>query len=100
MPPYITSVPPPTPMDTWYTCTLCNTDFNKRSTLERHMKNMHDSFKQKVKGDKRKNMFLSTKKKKTKLSCTVCNKAFDKERDLERHFKNVHENSFIRNYFN
>ena len=38
----------------YYTCTICNTNFNKRNALERHMKNIHDAYQQKVKGAKRK----------------------------------------------
>ena len=37
-----------------YTCTICNTNFKKKSTLLRHNKNVHDSFYQLDKGDKRK----------------------------------------------
>ena len=37
-----------------YTCTICNTNFQKKSTLLRHNKNVHDSFYQLDKGDKRK----------------------------------------------
>ena len=40
---------------TIYTCTLCNTDFKTRKSLERHMKNMHAAYSQKEKGKKRKN---------------------------------------------
>lgn len=38
-----------------YSCTLCNTDFKARKSLERHIKNMHDAYSQKDKGKKRKN---------------------------------------------
>lgn len=37
-----------------YTCTICNLNFKKKSTLLRHNKNIHDSFYQLDKGDKRK----------------------------------------------
>ena len=40
---------------TIYTCTLCNTNFKIRKRLERHIKNMHDAYSQKEKGEKRKN---------------------------------------------
>ena len=40
---------------TIYTCTLCNTNFKTRKSLERHMKNIHAAYSQKEKGKKRKN---------------------------------------------
>ena len=49
------SVAIPTPNEySYYTCTICNTNFNKRNALERHMKNIHDAYQQKLKGAKRK----------------------------------------------
>ena len=38
-----------------YSCTLCNTDFKARTSFERPIKNMHDAYSQKEKGQKRKN---------------------------------------------
>ena len=37
-----------------FTCTLCQTNFDTEKSLQRHMKNIHDAFKQDKKGIKRK----------------------------------------------
>jgi hypothetical protein len=59
----------PQPMDIdqkiIYTCTLCQTDFNTRITLERHNRNMHDAYSQTEKGVKRKNQFKTPPRKRT-----------------------------------
>jgi hypothetical protein len=40
------------PNNILFTCTLCNTNFENQRALERHMKNQHEAFNQKVKGSK------------------------------------------------
>ena len=46
----------PTPNEyTSFICTLCNTSFQSKNALERHNRNIHDAFQQKIKGIKRKN---------------------------------------------
>ena len=37
-----------------FTCTLCQTNFDTEKSLQRHMKNIHNAFKQDKKGIKRK----------------------------------------------
>ena len=56
------------PNSVLFTCTLCNTNFKSQTTLQRHMKNLHDAFNQKEKGSKRKLVdtnIMDTKKGKT-----------------------------------
>ena len=59
-----------------FTCTLCNTNFKSQTTLQRHMKNLHDAFNQKEKGSKRKRMEMNTNvTKKGKTDKILRNKA-------------------------
>jgi hypothetical protein len=50
-----------------FTCTLCESNFDTKKSLQRHMKNIHDAFKQVEKGIKRKSKQgkISVKKVKT-----------------------------------
>ena len=75
------SVAIPTPNEySYYTCTICNTNFNKRNALERHMKNIHDAYQQKKKGTKHKETF----------TCDICPSEFKSKKVLDRHMKNIH----------
>ena len=42
------------PENSVFTCTLCETNFSTKKSLQRHMKNMHDAYNQVEKGIKRK----------------------------------------------
>lgn len=82
-------------------CKLCNTEFNKRGTLLRHVKNVHNAnqnYEQNdVQGVKRKNFVGKTPNVQSKkfasnlYKCSLCTYIFAKESALFRHIKNVHE---------
>ncbi len=64
------------PNSVLFTCTLCNTNFKSQTTLQRHMKNLHDAFNQKEKGSKRKLVDTNIKDtKKGKTDKILRNKA-------------------------
>ena len=65
---------------TTFLCTLCNTSFNTRKTLERHNKNIHNAYQQKRKGIKHEAMF----------TCDICYDEFKSQKVLDRHVKNIH----------
>ena len=69
-----------------FLCTLCNTYFNTRKTLERHNKNIHDAYQQKRKGIKHEAMF----------TCDICYDEFKSQKVLDRHVKNIHA-AFLQN---
>jgi hypothetical protein len=70
-----------------FICEICNTDFTTKSALYRHMKNIHEAYKQKQKGIKRKKSF----------TCDLCFSEFEKNQALERHIHNIHEHDFQEN---
>ena len=59
------------PNNVLFTCTLCETNFDTKKSLQRHMKNMHDAFNQVEKGIKRKAKEEKTDLKKVKTSHEV-----------------------------
>ena len=74
----------PTPYQRYsskFICTLCNTNFKSINPLRRHMKEIHEAFSQKEKGEKRPKTF----------SCDICYENFQSPKTLERHLKNIHE---------
>ena len=69
-----------------FICSLCNTNFEKKNALQRHMKNVHDAyFDSKKKGIKRK--FSG-------LECKFCENTFSTKKALDRHVKNIHQDLF------
>ena len=67
-----------------------------KKVLERHMKNMHDSYSQKEKGQKRKNIVKKPEMRKrmrksfeATYSCTLCNTDFKARTSFESHIKNA-----------
>lgn len=56
------------PSNVFFTCTICQTNFNTKKKLQRHMKNIHDAFNQVEKGIKRKSKQNKTSAKKLKTS--------------------------------
>ena len=63
-----------------FLCTLCNSYFNTRKALERHNKNIHDAYQQKIKGMKHKEIF----------TCDICYDEFKTQKVLDRHITNIH----------
>ena len=63
-----------------FLCTLCNTYFNTRKALERHNRNIHDAYQQKIKGIKHKEIF----------TCDICYDEFKTQKVLDRHITNIH----------
>ena len=71
----------PTPNEyTSFICTLCNTSFQSKNALERHNRNIHDAFQQKMKGIKHKETF----------TCDICYSDFRNQKVLDRHIENIH----------
>merc|ERR1712082_474248 len=52
--------PQPMDVDIKYICTLCETNFEKMSSLKRHHKSIHEAYSQTEKGVKRKSKFKPT----------------------------------------
>ena len=63
-----------------FLCTLCNSYFNTRKALERHNRNIHDAYQQKIKGIKHKEIF----------TCDICYDEFKTQKVLDRHITNIH----------
>ena len=63
-----------------FLCTLCNSYFNTRKALERHNRNIHDAYQQKIKGMKHKEIF----------TCDICYDEFKTQKVLDRHITNIH----------
>jgi len=87
-----------------FLCKLCDMYFTNQKSLDRHLKNIHDSNKDYVswinKGKKRKieesigiknNIDIPRKKfQKNYYKCKLCNTNFSKNNILTRHIKNIH----------
>ena len=54
-----------------FTCTLCETNFDTKKSLQRHMKNIHEAFEQVEKGIKRKSKQVKKFFKKVKTTDEV-----------------------------
>ena len=54
-----------------FTCTLCETNFDSKKSLQRHMKNIHEAFEQLEKGIKRKSKQVKKNFKKVKAKHEV-----------------------------
>ena len=64
-----------------FICTLCNTDFGTKKILQRHMKNIHDAYEQKKRGNKHGQTF----------TCDICYNEFKSQKVLDRHVNNIHD---------
>ena len=81
-------------------CSLCNTQFNEKKNLIRHIRNVHgadENYKQfETQGTKRKTFASAEKPKIVKrkpqylFRCPLCSFLFVKESALNRHIKNMH----------
>ena len=98
-----------------YICTLCDSNFNRKNSLTRHMKNIHHDFFINLKKKKRKlseNQFIPNKKLKNDISrkrkyrsninpnnkkskkevlCSFCGLYFKTNLSLKRHENNIHD---------
>lgn len=69
-----------------YICSLCNSSFGKKNTLQRHMNNVHGVFFDgHKKGEKRKTIMDV---------CEYCGDYFKNKKTLNRHIENIHEAYF------
>lgn len=87
-----------------YQCNICNSYFEQRQDLLRHIMNSHSSSSHKKRvqtdvPDKRKSFFLDqnpmNKKKRTEYKCKICGSFFRSERALNRHEKNIHDRRYL-----
>ena len=69
-----------------FICSLCNTNFEKKNALQRHMKNVHDAYFDSAK--------KGIKRKFSGLECKFCENTFSRKKALDRHVKNIHVDAF------